>query len=165
MLPEKNGLEICQDLRKIDNKTPILMLTAKSQTEDKVLGLNTGADDYLTKPFAFEELLARIYALTRRPSEILSDRLISRDIELSVNNTEVKKNGEIVEISRKEFSLLEHLMRNKGQIISKEKIIDNVWNFESEIMPNTVEVTVANLRKKLGENCIKTVRGFGYKME
>lgn len=164
MLPKMDGLTICRKLRENGIHTPILILTAKGELSDKVDGLDSGADDYLVKPFAFEELLARIKALSRRPKKTISRILIEGDIVLDSNNLEVKKNGKHLNLSRKEFSLLEYLMRNKGKIVTKENIISHVWDYEAEILPNTVEVFIAYLRKKIGKNIIRTIRGFGYQL-
>jgi len=149
MLPEMDGLTICQKLRGQKIHTPVLILTAKSQIEDKVAGLDTGADDYLTKPFSFEELLARIRALIRRPKTVTEDTL------------DLEKFG----FSKKEYSLMEYFMRNPHKILSKEQIIAHVWNYDADILPNTVEVYVKKLRKKIGRDfLIETVRGFGYRL-
>lgn len=165
MLPKMDGVEICKKLRSEENNTPILMLTAKGSVNDRVEGLDSGADDYLVKPFAFEELLARIRALVRRPKEAKSSVLKVADLTLDTNSFEVKRGQKSIELSRKEFALLEYLMRNAGRVVSKENIIAHVWNYEADILPNTVEVFVGYLRDKIGEGIIKTVRGFGYKIE
>lgn len=164
MLPKMAGTEICKKLRSEGNNTPILMLTAKGSVNDRVEGLDSGADDYLVKPFAFEELLARIRALVRRPKEAQNSVLKVEDLTLDTNTFEVKRGGKNIELSRKEFALLEYLMRNSGRVVSKENIIAHVWNYEADILPNTVEVFVGYLRDKVGEGVIKTVRGFGYKV-
>ena len=164
MLPKMDGMEICKKLRAEENHTPILMLTARGELADKVGGLNSGADDYLVKPFAFEELLARVKALARRPAEVKSVKLKVGSLELDTNTFEVKKDSKDIELSRKEFALLEYLMRNAGRVISKENIIAHVWDYESDILPNTVEVFIGYLRDKIGGDVIKTVRGFGYKI-
>ncbi|OGL56354.1 DNA-binding response regulator, partial [Candidatus Shapirobacteria bacterium RIFOXYB1_FULL_38_38] len=140
MLPGMDGIQICMKLRQKQIHTPILMLTAKSQTDDKIEGLDSGADDYLTKPFSFEELLARIRALIRRPPNSLSNILTIGDISLNTLNFEVKRQNKPITLSGKEFSLLEYLMRHPGQIIKKDQIINHVWDYESNILPNTVEV-------------------------
>ncbi|MBP9116041.1 MAG: response regulator transcription factor [Acidimicrobiia bacterium] len=170
MLPgERNGLELCQDLRKKNIHTPILFLTAKDQTRDKINGLNAGADDYLVKPFSFEELLARIRALFRRPNITSSPILVVGDLTLDPSELLVKRLGVEIQLSSKEFGLLEYLMRNTGQILSKDLIIDHVWDFDSDILPNTVEVFIGYLRSKIEKpfvapKLIHTVRGFGYKI-
>ena len=164
MLPEMDGLTICRELRKNKIHTPILMLTAKSQVDDKVTGLDSGADDYLAKPFSFEELLARIRALSRRPQKTLNNTLIVNDLTLDNKTFEVKRGGKLLSISSKEFSLLEYFMLHPHQILSKEQIISHVWNYDADILPNTVEVYIRNLRQKIGKNLISTVRGFGYKL-
>lgn len=164
MLPFKNGLEIIKDLRNNKVSTPILMLTAKSEVEDKVKGLNTGADDYLAKPFDFSEVVARVKALSRRP-KVTKNKIINfKDLEININSMEVKKNGKLIDLSKKEYLLLEYFVNNMGITLSKEKIIDNVWTLEADILANTVEVYVGYLRNKIGKENIKTVRGFGYKL-
>lgn len=165
MLPGMGGLEICKKLREEKNHTPVLILTAKGELSDKVEGFDAGADDYLVKPFAFEELLARIKAISRRPKEVKDKLLKVGDLELNTGTFEVKKGNKVISLSRKEFSLLEYLMRNTGKVLSKDMIISHVWNYESDILPNTVEVFVGYLRNKIGGDVIKTVRGFGYKIE
>jgi len=168
MLPNMNGLEICRQLRNEKNQVPILILTAKSQLEDKINGLNCGADDYLTKPFAFEELLARIRALTRRPQSTTTDSLSVGDLSLNLSNYEVTRQNKLIILSSKEYSLLECLMRHANKILTKDQLIQHVWSYESNILPNTVEVYIRNLRQKIDKNykikLIKTVRGFGYKI-
>ncbi|OGC46447.1 DNA-binding response regulator [candidate division WWE3 bacterium RBG_19FT_COMBO_34_6] len=171
MLPGMDGTKICENLRKVGNHTPILMLTAKTQTSDKIKGLNCGADDYLAKPFDFEELLARIMALRRRPVEIKPTKYIYHDLVLDTNNIEVSRNGIKIDLSKKEFTLLEYLLRNKGHVVTKENIMQNVWDFESDVLPNTIEVYIRYLRNKIdrpfkkSKQLIKTIRGYGYKIE
>lgn len=168
MLPGMSGWDICSQLRKNKNETPILMLTARGQVEDKIEGFSRGADDYLTKPFAFEELVARIRALTRRPKKIVEEILTVEDLSLNKDSFEVKRNHKIIKLSSKEFALLEFLMRHPGQILSKTQIINHVWNYETDILPNTVEVYIRNLRNKIDRDysfpLIQTIRGFGYKI-
>jgi two-component system, OmpR family, response regulator len=164
MLPKISGMEICKKLRVEEIHTSILMLTARGELTDRVEGLNSGADDYLVKPFAFEELLARVKALSRRPKETKNEELKSGNLTLNTTTFEVKNDGKNIELSRKEFSLLEYLMRNSGKVVSKENIIAHVWDYESDILPNTVEVFIGYLRDKIGSDVIKTVRGFGYKL-
>ena len=171
MLPGIDGISICKKLRQTGVHTPILILTAKSQTEDKILGLNSGADDYLTKPFSFEELLARVKALIRRPPGSQNPILKVSDLELDTINYQVKRGNKEISLSGKEYSLLEYLMRHPGKIISKEQISAHVWNYDDDILPNTVEVYIRKLRQKIEipfknkKPLLKTVRGFGYKIE
>ena len=166
MLPGMEGITFCRKLREEEKiQTPILILTALGQTEDKVKGLNAGADDYLVKPFAFAELLARIRALMRRPKESLPKVLKSGDLVLDTIKTEVWRKGKIINLTKTEYALLEYLLRQKGKIVSKEEIITHVWSYEADVLPNTVEAFVGRLRKKLGKpEIIQTVRGFGYKI-
>jgi DNA-binding response OmpR family regulator len=170
LLPGINGMEICKQLRKSGIHTPILILTAKGQTSDKVEGLDAGADDYLTKPFAFEELLARIRALSRRPKNAKGDVLILSDLTLNTVSFEVLRAGKVIKLSAKEYALLEYLLRHPDQVLTKDQIIDHVWNYEADILPNTVEVYIGYLRKKIDvqfpdkPQLIQTIRGFGYKI-
>ncbi|MCL5291548.1 MAG: response regulator transcription factor [Actinobacteria bacterium] len=170
MLPKMDGVSICKRLRQCDIHTPILMLTAKGQLNDKVDGLNAGADDYLVKPFAFAELLARIKALTRRPKKALGSILTAEDLSLNTLTFEVTRAGIAIDLSRKEFSLLEYLLRNEGRILTKDQIIGHVWDYEADILPNTVEVYIGYLRNKIDKpfkskpSLIQTVRGFGYRI-
>ncbi len=171
MLPGIDGIKICQNLRKNKINIPILILTAKGQIEDRVKGLDSGADDYLVKPFSFEELLARIRALIRRPKTAFGETLTAVDLSLNPKTFEVKRSGRLIKISSKEFSLLEYLMRNKRRVLSKDQIISHVWDYNADILPNTVEVYIKNLRNKIDlpfknkKPLINTVRGFGYKIE
>lgn len=168
MLPGMEGLEICRELRKKGIHTPVLILTAKGQIEDKVKGLDTGADDYLTKPFSFEELIARVRALTRRPQKISEDILKVGELILEPKNFTVKRQGKDIQLSSKEFSLLEYMMRHANTILTKERISTHVWNYEADILPNTIEVYIKNLRNKVDvpfdSQMIHTIRGFGYKI-
>lgn len=171
MLPgSMEGLDICKRLREQGNHTPILLLTAKGQVRDRVEGLNAGADDYLVKPFSFEELLARVRALLRRPQENKGNELKVHNLTLDTINYEVKRRGEPIELSAKEFALLEYMMRNSGQVLSKDKIISHVWDFDADILPNTVEVYMGYLRSKIDRpfrdepELIHTLRGFGYRL-
>lgn len=170
MLPGLDGIEVCQQIRQAGVQTPILMLSAKSQIRDRVAGLNAGADDYLTKPFAFQELLARIRALLRRPGETISDTLKVNDLTLNSLTFEVKRGNTAIRLSKTEFALCEYLMRNAGRIVSKDSIINHVWDFDADILPNTVEAYIGYLRNKVDRPfpkatpLIQTVRGFGYKL-
>ena len=167
-----DGIEICKKLREQDIHTPILLLTAKSLVEDKIIGFNIGADDYLTKPFAFAELLARIKALTRRMQTTRDTILTVGDLTIDTNNYEVKRAGQKIRLSKKEYSLLEYLARNKNKVLTKEQIINHVWNYDADVLPNSVEVYIKHLRKKIdepfaiaGKALIHTVKGFsGYKI-
>jgi DNA-binding response OmpR family regulator len=171
MLPGIDGLTICRKLRAAHIHTPILMLTAKSQTQDKVVGLDTGADDYLSKPFSFEELLARIRALARRPKQTIPETLVVGPLTLNHKTYEVMRDRTPILLSGREFSLLEYLMRNAGRILTRDQIIAHVWNYDADILPNTIEVYIRNLRNKIDrpfaskQPLIKTMRGFGYKIE
>jgi DNA-binding response OmpR family regulator len=170
MLPGMNGFEVCQKLREAGKHMPILMLTAKDQNRDVVQGLNTGADDYLVKPFSFEILLARVRALLRRPHETLGEVLEAGDLSMNTVTKDVQRNGQPITLSSKEYALLEYLLRNKNKVLSKSNIMGHVWDFDSDILPNTVEVFVAYLRAKVDRpfktpNLIRTIRGFGYKIE
>ena len=169
MLPGIDGLTITQKLRQKSIQTPILILTAKGQVEDKVAGLNSGADDYLVKPFAFTELLARVRALLRRPQRTNGRVLKVADLTLDTVSYEVKRGNQTLKLSSREFALLEYLMRHPGIVLTKEQIINHVWNYDADILPNTVEVFIGYLRKKVDRisresPLIKTVRGFGYKI-
>jgi len=171
LLPKMDGITICKELRKNNVHTPIIMLTAKTQIKDKIEGLNAGADDYLTKPFSFKELLARIKALTRRSKKTLGDILKVADLSLDTNTFEVKRKNKIISLSNKEFSILEYLMRNVNKVLTKNQITSHIWNYDADILPNTVEVNVKNLRNKIdrsfknSKKLIITVRGFGYKIQ
>ena len=168
MMSVMNGYEVAKKLREDGDKTPILMLTAKDQNRDVVSGLDSGADDYLAKPFSFDVLGARIHALLRRPQEVLDNVLTAKDVELDTVNRSVKRAGKDVKLSNKEFAILEYLMRNKNQIMSKSNIMTHVWDFDADILPNNVEVFINYLRGKIdkpfkdSEPLIQTVRGFGY---
>jgi DNA-binding response OmpR family regulator len=170
MLPGSvDGAQIVAELRKAGIQTPALLLTAKAQIRDRVEGLNAGADDYLTKPFAFDELLARVRALMRRPQQTQGNRLEVEDLSLDTVTYEVKRGQMTLDLSAKEFALLEYMMRHAGQILSKDSIISHVWDFESDVLPNTVEVYVGYLRNKIDKPfrkppLIHTQRGFGYKI-
>jgi DNA-binding response OmpR family regulator len=170
MLPVMDGLELCKKLRRESIQTPILMLTAKTQIDDKVTGLNTGADDYLTKPFAFVELLARIKALSRRSKQTEGTVLRVGDLTLDTNTYEIKRAGMSIRLSSKEYALLEYMMRHPNRVITKEQIINHVWNYDADVLPNTVEVWILHLRSKIDKafadkpSLISTVRGFGYKI-
>ncbi len=167
MLPGSiEGLDICRQVRSANIHTPILLLTAKDQVNDRVEGLNAGADDYLVKPFSFEELLARIRALLRRPETSSGTVLKVGDLTLDPVTYEVRRGSSRLELSSKEFALLEYMMRNSNRVLSKDTIISHVWDFDADILPNTVEVYIGYLRNKIDKPhqkpLLHTQRGFGY---
>jgi DNA-binding response OmpR family regulator len=163
MLPGRNGREVCRNLREADISTPILMMTARDEISDRVLGLDAGADDYLVKPFAIEELLARIRALSRREASRKTSELHYGFITLDTNAQSVEVRGEKVQLTHREYELLEALMRNSGRVLSRETIIERVFN-STEALPNTVNFHMSSLRKKVDpeSELIQTVHGFGY---
>ncbi len=168
MLPKKDGLEILQQVRKKHIHTPVLFLTAKDKTLDKAAGLNAGADDYLVKPFAFVELIARIRALLRRPTQMNPIVLRYDDLSLNQQTTQVNRAGSDIQLSQKEFALLEYFMTNPDRPLTKNMLIEHVWNYDADILPNTVEVYIGYLRNKIDKpfknshQLIHTKRGFGY---
>lgn len=170
MLPGIEGSEIAQKLRDAKIHTPIIMLTARGQIQDRVEGLDSGADDYLTKPFAFEELLARVRALLRRPKNSVGKILTIEDLTIDTSTFSIKRAGKSISLSSKEYSLLEYMMRHPNQILSKDHIISHVWNYDADILPNTVEVYIGYLRNKIDKPfknfpaLINTIRGFGYRI-
>ena len=163
-----DGVEICQKLRQAEVKTPILMLTAKGMIRARVAGLNAGADDYLVKPFSFEELLASVRGLLRRPQDTANPPLRVANLALGPTGVEVKRGNKTIQLSQTEYSLLEYLMRNKDRVLSKSTIMNHVWDFDADILPNTVEAYIGYLRAKIDkpfkQPLIHTVRGFGYKI-
>jgi two-component system alkaline phosphatase synthesis response regulator PhoP len=171
MLPKKNGYDVCRDLRQKSINTPVLMLTAKGETIDKVLGLKLGADDYLTKPFEVIELLARIEALLRRsPKQANNSPEVFNfgDVAIDFKRAEVSKNSQTIELSAMEFKLLQFLIENRGAVHSRNQLLDEVWGYDAMPSTRTVDVHVAWLRQKLEDNpkypqFIQTVHGFGYK--
>lgn len=168
MLPKVNGLDICKAAREQGIVVPILMLTARDTVDNKITGLESCADDYLIKPFSFEELLARIKALLRRPRESLPQELKVKDLVLNPVTRKVYRSGKEIELTLKEFSLLEYLMRNKNQALSREQIFSHVWDFAFDSFSNVVDVHIKNLRKKIDRNqhdkLLETVRGVGYRI-
>jgi DNA-binding response OmpR family regulator len=169
MLPDKNGLEICQDLRKERINAPILILTGEGSIKKKVLALDGGADDYLTKPFSFAELKARIKALTRRNKRDYSQLLIVGDLLLDLEKRIARRGNRLIPLRRKEIALLEYLMRNPGRVLTRDMILCNVWSEGEEPLYNTVDVHIKYLRDRIDKNChqkmIKTIYGLGYKLE
>ena len=169
MMPLKDGIQVVKELRQAGKNTPVLMLTAKSQIEDRVEGLDSGADDYLTKPFAIKELLARIRAITRRQPELTNPNVTFRDLSLSRADFLLSgPNGE-VRLANKEYQMIEMLMTNSRQVISTERFMEKVWGYESEATINVVWVNISSLRKKIAELGahvqIKAARGVGYILE
>ena len=170
MLPGKNGFEILKYLRKEKIKTPVIMLTAKSEIDDKLNGLEHGADDYITKPFSMRELVARIKAVLKRTNDIEDANVLAfGDISSDIKNAKLKCNKNELQISGKELELLEQLLLNKNKILSKESLLEKIWGFDSEAEYNSVEVYITFIRRKLklieSEVNIRAVRGLGYKLE
>lgn len=171
MLPKKNGFDVCKELRGKGIVTPILMLTAKGETVDKVVGLKLGADDYLTKPFEVIELLARIEALLRRSQNKISNSLENfafGDVEIDFRRAEVKKGGSLLDLSAMEFKILQYFIEHRGEVLKRDELLDEVWGYDAMPTTRTVDVHIAWLRQKLEENprypiYIQTVHGFGYK--
>ena len=167
MLPGKDGASICKYWREKNVIIPVLMLTALTTTDDKVAGLDAGADDYLTKPFAFKELLARIHALLRRPKISYPDVINSKDIIINTTSRSATYKGKELILTLKEFMVLEYLMRNKNKVITRDDLYSHAWDFADTSFSNTVDVHIKNLRRKIHDKgkIIKTIRGVGYKME
>jgi DNA-binding response OmpR family regulator len=167
-MPRKNGLTVCKDLRKEGNTTPILMLSVNSDVDQKSNLLDTGADDYLTKPFAYRELRSRIGALLRRPKKIIPTKLKVDDLTLDSSLQIVKRGKKEIVLTRKEFSLLEYLMRNAGTIVSRGNLLEHVWDDEVNVFSNTIEAHILNIRKKLAKyskkKLIHTFPGRGYQI-
>src|SRR3989344_1277517 len=167
MLPKKDGVEICKNVRAQGINLPILMLTAKFDVTDKVNALDTGADDYLVKPFSLQELVARIRALLRRPQQTLPTELKVRDLSLNTSTRKVLWGEEEIRLSVKEFSILEYLMRNQNQVVNRNQILDHLWGFDFNSFSNVVDVHIKNLRKKLNNSkrkILETERGVGYRI-
>ena len=169
MMPKKNGIEVLTELRKRGVDTPVLILTAKGEVDDKILGLDSGADDYLTKPFAMGELLARIRALTRRKADFTPNLLSSGNLSLNRETFELSVEDDSIRLGNKEFQMMEMLMSNPGRLISTEQFMEKIWGYETEAEINVVWVYISYLRKKLASlkaNLeIKAVRGVGYTLE
>lgn len=168
MLPGENGLSICKRLREKGINSGILFVTAKDANEDIVTGLDGGADDYIVKPFEFTELLARIRAISRRKEKQLEESITINDFTLDLNSHELKRNNSIIELTKKEYQLLELLMRNHKQVITREVLFDKLWGFESEVSDNALDALVKLVRKKIDipgtQSFIQNVRGIGYKV-
>lgn len=168
VLPKKNGKEICQEIRKDGKEMPIIMLSIKSEISTKVELLNIGADDYITKPFSFKELLARVKALIRRPHKIEVEIIKIDDLILNTESQTTKRGSEEIYLTRKEFILLEYLMRNNGNVMSRSMIMEHVWDINADPFSNTIESHILNLRRKIDKNynkkLIQTISGRGYKI-
>jgi len=167
MLPKKLGKKVCQEVREAGKTTPIILLSMKSDILEKVSVLDAGADDYMTKPFSFEELLARIRALTRRPRTMAEKVLKIKDIELNTDRNIVTKDGAEIELTKKEFNLLEYLLQNKERVVTRGQIMEHVWDINADPFSNTIESHIVNLRKKIGDHhkrVIKNIPGRGYKI-
>jgi DNA-binding response OmpR family regulator len=171
MLPDRDGIAITRDLRAQRVPTPVLMLTARGAVEDRVAGLNAGADDYLVKPFAMAELLARVAALLRRRDRApeAANVLEVGDLALDLLRHEARRDGRVIELTAKEFALLEYLMRNPGIVLTRTQIIDHVWRYDIDAVSNVVDIYIHYLRDKIDKGAaralIRTVRGVGYKIE
>jgi two-component system OmpR family response regulator len=168
MLPDVDGTEVCRRMREHGNRTPVLFLTARDATEDKVGGLTAGGDDYVTKPFSLDELVARIHAVLRRTTPAReADRLQFSDLEMNDETHEVWRQGALVELTATEFNLLRYMLENARRVLSKSEILDHVWNYEFDGDPNIVETYISYLRKKIDRvdpPLIHTIRGVGYSL-
>lgn len=169
LLPEVDGLTVCRELRAAKNHTPILMLTARDTVDDRVIGLDAGADDYLVKPFAIKELLARVRALARRVNETPKSPILTlADLSLDPSAHRITRNGKVIELPAKEFSILEYLLRNTGRVLTRTMIAEHVWNYDSYNQSNVVDVYIRNLRRKVDDpfepKLIHTLRGVGYRL-
>jgi DNA-binding response OmpR family regulator len=166
MLPKRDGFEVCRELRQKGWRRPILLLTARDAVEDRVRGLDLGADDYLTKPFAFKELMARLRALLRRSDELRPSIIRIADLEIDTNGQRVRRGGQPIELTAKEYALLEYLARNAGRIVRREEIAEHVWDERFDPFSNLIEVYINRLRRKIdepfGTPLIHTRRGAGY---
>lgn len=161
-LPHRSGIEVLRDLRSAGKIMPVLILTARDSIDDKIAGLDAGADDYMTKPFDIDELAARARALARRQTGRSTPVIEHHDITVDPASHTVTRNGESIEISAREFSLLETLLENRGKVMSKDKLMESLYSWKDEIESNAIEVHIHHLRKKLGNALIRTVRGVGY---
>ncbi len=165
MLPSQSGIKILKSLRDKNITTPVIMLSAKGEVENKISALNLGADDYLAKPFSFDELIARVEALYRRNISLGINEISIGDIEINLDTKTVHKNSEIIELTAKEYELLSFLIQHKNSLVSNAMIEEQLWNNTEFIHSNVVQVTIYHLRKKLEKDLIKSYRGLGYKIE
>lgn len=167
-LPKKSGLDVCREIRKLNISLPILVLTARDSLEDKVTLLDAGADDYLVKPFHFNELLARIRALTRRPKPVIATELKVNDLVLVPSMKSASRAGKPIKLTLKEFRLMEYFMRHPDQVLEREDILQNIWDFDFDSMSNIVDVYINRLRTKIDKNrprkLLETIRGVGYRL-
>ena len=168
MMPKKDGIEVCRDLRSKNINIPIMMLTAKDAVEDRVKGLDTGADDYVVKPFAFSELLARVRALLRREGPLKSSEITAGEFVLDTRTRELRKGKKIIELTTKEYTILEYLMRHPNIVVTRTMVEEHAWDYDFDSMSNVVDVYIRRLRRKIGdgekENIIQTIRGTGYRL-
>ncbi len=167
-MPKKNGKSVCKEIRESGKTLPILILSVKTEIESKVDLLNSGADDYMTKPFSFEELKTRINALLRRPRNLIDNILKIDDLVLNTSDYSVLRNNKEIYLTKKEFSLLKYLMENKGRVLSKTTIMEHIWDMNADVFSNTVETHILKIRKKIDkgkkESIIKTITGRGYRI-
>jgi heavy metal response regulator len=168
-LPMRDGISVCRELRAQQNMTPILMLTARDTVDDRVRGLDAGADDYLVKPFAFQELLARLRALARRPAVVQDHILHVENLTLDTRTHKARRDAQLIELSAREYRLLEFLMRHPGQVLTRTQIAEHIWGYDFDTNSNIVDVYIRYLRSKVDDpfepKLIQTVRGVGYKLE
>ncbi|MCX5792320.1 MAG: response regulator transcription factor [Elusimicrobia bacterium] len=168
-LPKIDGLELCKNMRKEGIMLPVIMLTARDTVEDKIIGLDAGADDYLVKPFSFDELLARLRSCLRRPREVLPGELRVRDLTLDVTGAKVFRGGSEIKLTLKELRLLEYFMRHPGQVLLREQITGHLWDFDFDSVSNVLDAHMKNLRRKIDggyeEKLFETVRGMGYRLK
>jgi DNA-binding response OmpR family regulator len=166
LLPGLNGIDFCRKLRQERVHTPVLMLTARDAVEHRIQGLDAGADDYLTKPFAIGELQARVRALGRRPADLETELLVTGDLSVSMRTHSIQRAGREIDLSHKEFALLEYLMRHKGQVMTRDQILEHVWGYDYSPTANVVDIYIHYLRRKIDkthkQKLIRTVRGVGY---
>jgi len=169
MLPRRDGFSVCKEIRRRGLKTPVLMLTARDAVDDRVRGLDAGADDYLVKPFAFKELLARLRALARRPAETQSLQFEIGDLTLDTATHQITRASQVIDLSAREYRLLEFLLRHRGQPLTRTQIAEGVWGYDFDAQSNVVDVYIRYLRRKVDDpfetKLIQTVRGVGYKIE
>lgn len=170
IMPNKDGLTVCRELREQGYSVPILMLSTKNSVSDRVAGLDSGADDYLIKPFTYAELAARLRALQRRPQEVAQKEIVTGEIVINAGRRTVTRQGKPIELTPKEFEVLHYLYQHSNRAVSREELLEEVWDVQGNFVSNRVEVCIKSLRKKIGDNqvdqpIIKTIRNFGYTVE